>query len=372
MTGFSGLRILLVGPVPPPDGGMANQTAQLARLLRQEGAAVELLAVNAPYRPRWTVHLRGVRALFRLLPYLGDLWNAAGRADVMHVMANSGWSWHLRAAPAVWIASWRRLPVVVNYRGGGASDFFRQSALWVRPTLARASAIMVPSPFLERVFRDFGFEAVVVPNIVDLARFAPASIPDDGAAASRAPHIIVARHLEPIYGNDTALRAFRMLRERFPGARISIAGAGAERASLELLAGELGIQDSVTFTGRLDNDQMAGLFRQANLMLNPSLVDNMPISILEALASGVPVVSTNVGGIPDLVKDGVTASLVAPRDHDAMAREAIGLLTDDARRNAQVLSGHELVRRFAWERVREGLLKVYEVAAARRASRKSA
>lgn len=364
MAEFRGLRVALVGPVPPPDGGMANQTAQLGRLLRQEGAEVELVAVNAPYRPRWISHLRGVRALIRLVPYLANLWRASGRADVMHVMANSGWSWHLGAAPAVWIASWRGVSVVVNYRGGGASEFFRRAGGFVRPTLARASVVMVPSPYLERVFREFGVAAAVVPNIVDLSRFAPTPRPGEGAP-SKEPHLIVARHLEPIYGNDTALRAFHLVRERFPHARLSIAGAGAERPRLEALAGELGIQDAVAFTGRLDNERMAELFRVADLMLNPSLVDNMPISILESLASGVPVVSTNVGGIPDLVKDGVTAALVSPRDPGAMARASIALLEDGARRSAQVRAGHELARRFAWDTVREELLAVYTTATKR-------
>ncbi|MBU1979293.1 MAG: redoxin domain-containing protein, partial [Gammaproteobacteria bacterium] len=108
------IRIALVGPLPPPYGGMANQTRQLAELLRGEGVAVELTRVNAPYRPTWVEPLRGVRALFRLLPYLARLWAAAGRNDLFHIMANSGWSWHLHAAPAIWIAKLRGKVVVVN------------------------------------------------------------------------------------------------------------------------------------------------------------------------------------------------------------------------------------------------------------------
>ncbi|HEU4725044.1 MAG TPA: glycosyltransferase family 4 protein [Candidatus Eisenbacteria bacterium] len=368
MGGFAGRRVLLVGPVPPPDGGMANQTAQLVRLLRSEGADVTLVPVNAPYRPRWVGRLPVVRALARLVPFLGALWSAAGRADVMHVMANSGWSWHLGAAPAVWIASWRGLPAVVNYRGGGAAEFFRGAGFWVRPTLARCAAVVVPSPFLERVFRDFGFRAEIVPNVVDLARFRRAERPRGDDGAPPAPHLIVARHLEPIYGNDTALRAFATVRARFPRARISIAGAGAERAPLEALADSLGIREAVEFTGRLDNAQMADLFGRADLMLNPSLVDNMPISILESLASGVPVVSSNVGGIPDLVRDGVTASLVAPTDPAAMADAAVELLSNEATRRARIEAGLEHVRRFTWERVRDELAGVYERAIAARSA----
>lgn len=359
MAGFVGLRVLLVGPVPPPNGGMANQTAQLARLLRQEGATVDLVAVNAPYRPRWAERLRGIRALFRLIYYLFTMWRAAGRADLAHVMANSGWSWHLGAAPAIWIASWRRLPVILNYRGGGAADFFRTAGAWVRPTLARCSAIIVPSPFLQRVFGAHGFAAEIVPNVVDLDRFAPAVPPSGKPVEARPPHLIVARHLEAIYGNDTALRAFRIVRDRFPGATMSIAGSGHERTSLEALVEELGIRDSIVFTGRIENAQMPALYASADLVLNPSLVDNTPNSILEALASGVAVVSTNVGGIPDLVEEGVTATLVAPRDPDGMAHAAMELLSNPERRRAQVAAGLEHAGRFSWKRVRETLVAVY-------------
>ena len=78
---------------------MANQTRQLGELLRGEGIVVELVQVNAPYRPHWIAGFRGIRAISRLLPYLARLWHEAGRVQLFHVMANSGWSWHLFAAP---------------------------------------------------------------------------------------------------------------------------------------------------------------------------------------------------------------------------------------------------------------------------------
>ena len=141
MMNLNGLKIALVGPLPPPEGGMANQTRQLGELLVKEGAQVTLVRVNAPYRPRWIGRLRGVRAFFRLVPYVFDLWRAAGRVDLFHVMANSGWSWHLFAAPAVWVARLRGVPCVVNYRGGEADSFLDRSASSVlRSRSLRASA----------------------------------------------------------------------------------------------------------------------------------------------------------------------------------------------------------------------------------------
>ena len=81
---MTGMRIGLIGPLPPPPGGMANQTRQLARLLTEEGMHVELLQTNAPYRPPWIEHVWGLRALFRLLPYLWRLWKTARQVELFH------------------------------------------------------------------------------------------------------------------------------------------------------------------------------------------------------------------------------------------------------------------------------------------------
>jgi glycosyltransferase involved in cell wall biosynthesis len=351
------LRVTLVGPVPPPAGGMANQTRQLAELLRADGVQVELVPVNPPYRPSWVASLRGVRAFFRFLPYVVSLWQAMGRCHVVHVMANSGWSWHLFAAPAVWVAKLRRVPVIVNYRGGDAERFFTASFRWIRPTLERADGVVVPSGFLEALFRRFGVAVTVVPNIIDLARFSPPPSP------VKRPHIIVTRNLEPIYDIGTAIRAFQIIRERLPSAQMTIAGTGEELSALQAQAGELGVLRAITFAGRVDNRDISALYQSAALLLNPSTVDNMPVSILEAWACSVPVVSTNVGGIPILVDDGRNALLVDPRNPEQMAEAALRVLTSPALSSSLAASGRSAIERFSWRKVREQWLDVYRVLA---------
>lgn len=353
------LKIALIGPLPPPSGGMANQTWQLATLLKQEGVNVELVPVNAPYRPSCVGRVKGLRAVFRLLPYLFHLWRTAGRVDLFHIMANSGWSWHLFAAPAVWAAKMRGKAVLVNYRGGEADDFFTRAFAWVQPTLRRVNIIIVPSGFLEKVFANRDFITRIVPNIVDLSRFIPNHSRKQNLSA---PHIVVARNLEPLYDNTTALKAFRIVREAIPDAHLTIAGSGPERANLEAMAKELGVADAVVFTGQVDNEHMPILYREADIALNPSLADNMPISILEALASGVPVVSTDVGGIPFLVEDGKTALLVPPRDPERMAKAMLRVLNDESLRKHMVKTGLDHARRFAWESVRGELFLAYQMA----------
>jgi glycosyltransferase involved in cell wall biosynthesis len=352
------LRVGLVGPLPPPAGGMANQTMQLARLLREDGLTVDLIQVNAPHAPAWIGRVPVVRAAFRLLPYLARLWRAAGRCDLFHVMANSGWSWHLYATPAIWIAHLRGVPAVVNYRGGEAEPFLRRAAPVVRFTMRRAAALVVPSGFLQQVFARFAMQAKVVPNIVDLARFHPAE------AAPATIHVVVARNLEPIYDIATALRAFATVAGRHPDARLSVAGSGPERARLEALAAELGIAGRVRFTGRLDAEEMAALYRAASVSLNPALADNMPNSVLEALASGVPVVSTDVGGVPFIVRDGETALLVRPGDATAMAAAIARLAAEPELRRRLIANGLRTASALTWDRVRGQWFDTYREARA--------
>lgn len=332
---------------------MAYQTLQLEKLLKESGLFVEVVQVNPPYRPTWLGLLRGIRAGFRLIPYLLRLWRCAGRVDLLHVMANSGLAWHLFAAPAIWIAYLRRKPAIVNYRGGAAGAFLEKQWRWVCPTLNRASAVIVPSGFLQEVFAQFGVPAEIVPNVIDLSRFRP-SEPHGGKS-----HIIVTRNLEDIYDIPTALRAFARIRAIHPDVHLSVAGSGPKRLDLEKLCGELGLSSAVTFTGRLDNDGMAALYRSADLLLNPALVDNMPNSLLEALASGVPIVSTNVGGISHLVDHGKTAFLVPPQDPDAMARRALEVLGDSSVAHGLRTAGMEAVAQYAWPLVRPRLFAVY-------------
>ena len=368
---WSLLHIAIVGPLPPPAGGMAGQTRQLAELLEREGATVRIVQSNMPYWPSWIARLRGIRAATRLVAFAASLWRVAGDVQILHVMANSGWSWHLFAAPAIWIGRLRGVRVLVNYRGGEAEAFLTGSLRWIRPSLRAASVVAVPSGFLEQVFGQFGFGVRIVPNIVDVARFHPrtpgvaretgtASTSSIPVASTVQKNVLVARNLESIYDNATALRAFVLVVAEFPQARLVIAGSGPEEAGLKQLARELGIASAVEFPGKLDRDQIALRYREADVMLNPSRVDNMPNSILESMASGVPVVSTDVGGVPFIVSHEATALLVPAGDAKAMANAILRLFRDEGLAARLAANGVAEVQRYTWPYVRQVLGEVYQ------------
>ena len=247
----------------------------------------------------------------------------------------------------------------MTYHGGNADAFLAKQWFLIRPTLTRATTIVVPSEFLRAVFAKYGVSTTIVPNVVNVNAFHPAE------TLPAAPHLIVTRNLEPIYDIGTIIRAFAIVSTRFAEATLTIAGTGPDREMLERLAVDLDVAGRIRFTGQLDNRELPLLYRTASVAVNGSRVDNMPISLLEAMASGVPNVSTNVGGIPHLVEDGRTALLVCAGDPDAMARAIMRVLEDgDLARHLRE-AGLEAVRKYSWANVRAELLGIYREAAER-------
>ncbi len=340
-------KVVIVGPLAPPAGGMANQTKKLSEFLQSEGLVVDIVRTNQDYKPAFVGKLPVVRSLFRLAAYKFALFKQFKNADVVHIMANSGWSWHLFAAPAILIGRLLGKPIVLNYRGGYAQSFFQSSWFWVNLTLKRVQTIVVPSVFLQQVFSDFGKEAQVVANVLDQNLFFVSS----QQGKHEIPHLIVTRNLEAIYDVATAIKAFALVKKQFPQALLSIAGTGPELNALKQQVASFQLDDSVTFTGRLSPEEMAKLYQQASVMLNTSTVDNTPNSIIEALACGIPVVTTNAGGIPKLVTHNHDALLIDIGDDKKMASEVITLLSDASLKNTLINNGLKTITKFYWPNV---------------------
>ena len=355
------LHVGLIGPLPPPYGGMANQLNQLCRLLTQEDIQVSLVQTNAPYHFKIIKKAKGVRAFFRIIPYLLKVWKLAGKVNVIHVFANSGWSWQLFAAPVLWIGWVRKTPVIINYRGGEARDYFNKSIKWVRPSINKATAVIVPSGYLKAVFSDFGIESQIIPNIVNLGRFHPKE--KCGQMNTHCLHLIITRNLEAIYGISTAINAVAQLlrlRQTVPDIHLTIAGMGPQKEELQQLVTKERLEKNICFTGKLTPEEMAELYQRADIMLNPTTVDNMPNSVLEAMASGVAVVTTDVGGIPYIVENNKTALFTEVNNPEAMAKQINRLLNEPELYQALVNNGLQEVQQYTWTEIRVLWLALYK------------
>ena len=351
------LHIGLCGPLPPPYGGMANQLNQLYGLLVHENMRVSLVQTNAPYPYPFIEQIKGVRAFFRIIPYLLKVWKLTKEVDVIHVFANSGWSWQLFSAPVLWLGWFNKTPVIINYRGGEARTYFNKSIKWVRPSINKASAVIVPSGYLQSVFSDFGLNTQVIPNIVNLERF---QAKQDCGGGQIHPHLVITRNLEAIYGIATAINAIALLKPGIPDIQLLIAGSGPQKEELQQLILKKGLENNVHFTGKLTPEEMSRCYQQATIMLNPTTVDNMPNSVLEAMASGVAVVTSNVGGIPYIVEDNKTALFCEVNNPEAMAKQITRLLNDPELYQTLVNNGLHEVQQYTWAEIRTRWLGLYQ------------
>jgi glycosyltransferase involved in cell wall biosynthesis len=173
------------------------------------------------------------------------------------------------------------------------------------------------------------------------------------------PKLVITRNLEKIYGIETAIDAVAILKRRFPKIKVFIAGSGPLQSVLVGQVEGLGLTENVQFTGKLTPEQIALLYQDVDIMLNPTTVDNMPNSVLEALANGLPVVTTNVGGIPYIVADNETALLVEVDNPEMMAAKVEQLIDNPLLYQKLVLNGIAQVENYDWKNVKHQWLNLY-------------
>lgn len=304
-------------------GGQAVQAARLlGHLAHNPLLAMGFQPINPRLPPflRWCQSIRGVRTVLTLFSYCLELLVRVPRYDILHVFSASYYSYWLGTLPALFFAGLYRKKIILNYRDGQAEDHLRnwRTAL---PTIRRMDALTTPSPFVAGVFVGFDMRARVIPNIIDIERF-----PYRQRSRLR-PVFLHNRILEPLYRVDCTLRAFAIIQARHPEASLTIAHDGISRRGLEALAAELGLRN-VSFIGRVPYARMHELYDEADIYLTSPDFDCMPGSLLECFASGLPVVATRAGGIPQIAADGQAALLAPCGDHQAMAACALRLLED--------------------------------------------
>jgi len=345
--------VCLVSPFPPPYGGMAIQATKLVSLFENAGFDVLAVPTNPPMPAalNWISRVPGLRTLASLALFMRDLQRALKRADVVYFLSGFFNFFFWVTYPALLQIKLSRVPVVLSARGGDAARFFRRYKYLVAPVLRRVDLVTTPSGFLQKAFIDaFGITPVIVPNIADLEQF-----PFRMRTTLR-PRLIVTRTLEEIYNGACVIRAFALVRERFPQATLDVVGDGTQREMLENLTQELGVEEGVTFHGRVDHARIRALYDDNDISVNASNVDNLPGTVLEAYACGLPIVSTRAGGIPYMVEDGVTGLLVDCNDCEALAARVIDLLEQPQLAQILITNGRREVEKYTADRVREILI----------------
>lgn len=349
-------RVALVAASLDILGGQGIQAQALMDGLRADGYAVDFIPINPSFPPalRWLRRLPYLRTLLNQVLYLPSLFRLH-RARVVHVFSASYWSFLLAPAPALLLARILGKRCVLHYHSGEAEDHLARWGVLVHPWLRLADEIVVPSGYLSRIFSRHGYHTRVVRNVVDTTRF------HYRERRPLRPRILSVRNLEQHYRVDVTLRAFAALKRLLPEATLTVAGYGNQERALRRLAASLGL-DGVRFLGRVEPVDVPALYEDADLFVNSAVIDNQPVSVLEAFAAGLPVISTGTGDIAAMLGDGDRGLLVPPDDPDALAAAMAALLECPERAWRMARRAKRETDRYTWSRVRGEWAAVYGVA----------
>jgi glycogen synthase len=283
--------------------------------------------------------------------------------DVLHAQYGYPTGW------AVLIAS-RRLdvPNVVSIQGGDGhwvGSCCETHRLAMRRVLDHADALLIGgASFRAEVCDRLGCDPArftLVPGAVDTARFTPAKGREPGDAAS-SPRLLYHGRVDRRKGVLDFLDALALLRERGVPFAATVSGIGPDVEASRERAAEIGLAaDAVRFTGYADYEHAPELYRQADVFVSPTYAEGFSNTILEAMAAGLPVVSTDTVGVADCLRDGENGLLVQPGDVPALADALARILGDEPLRRRIAAAGLEECRRvYSWNAVGRTIMDVYE------------
>jgi glycosyltransferase involved in cell wall biosynthesis len=231
--------------------------------------------------------------------------------------------------------------------------------------------LIVVSRAIEEKVREegrVGAPVSLIYNGIDLQRYNHqqpcCTLHDEYGIPEDAPIVGVVARLEAEKGHRTLIDAWPEVLAAVPNAWLLVVGEGSERDALEAEAASLGVNERVVFTGR--REDVPAVTAALDVAVLPSYREAQGLSVLEAMALSRPVVASNVGGIPEMIEDGVTGLLVPPNDCDALAAALIKLLTDHPYADMIARRGHDLVHeRFCIELMVNSIESVYDEEAAK-------
>lgn len=247
------------------------------------------------------------------------------------------------------------IPTIFVLHGGNLPTFAQRHPAWLKRVLSRACARVAPSSFLKEELGTYGFPIRVIPNVVAGAG-ERISVEKESS-----PILLWMRSFHSIYNPQMALDAFAAIKRDFPNAKLVMAGAdkGLE-AQVQASARGMGLGDSVRFPGFLDEKAKRYAMSVADIYLNTNRVDNVPVSVIEACAMGLPVIATNVGGLSHLISHGENGILVRDGDSGEMAEAVRALLNDADTRDRISRNAQLLAEKFSWSSVKKTWAQLFE------------
>lgn len=331
-------KILLITNYKPGVGGISGQVELLHRRLKGFGYSVEIYnTLGSPLK--------------RLLAFI-QLLGKGQRYQIFHVHACSGWGGFFPAVVGGIIGRLGRKKILLTYHGGGAEQFIDRNPLITKYIMGLASQVIVLSGYLKKIFDDRYIPSIIIPNILEKKSYI------GRARQGQNIKFISVRSLTSIYNIACIIRAFAIVQEKIPEASLELLGGGPDEQSLKKLTLDLGLKN-VDFVGRVENADVDKYLARADVMLSAPTIDNMPVSILEGFRAGLVVVSSNVGGVPYMIEDGVSGLLFESGNSMDLSNKMLLIINDSKLAQRLTQNAQQALEKYSWEVVSNQILSLY-------------
>jgi glycosyltransferase involved in cell wall biosynthesis len=354
--------VILVSLFPPGTlGGTEIATYNLAKQLARRGHEIHVITTHdrgLPFfrkendfyvhRIAWPkIRFIGIFSFWlQMLPKIRAI-----KPDIVHAQDFT------IGVPALVIKKILKIPYVVWGRGtdvNRSSPFFR---IIIKLLIQNADAVLALTEDMRKNLKKINnTEICVVPNGIDLDEYnTPIS------CIKNKKIILFVGRLHPVKGVPYLIIAMKSILDKIPDSKLLLVGYGNEKEMLEALTIQLGIQKHVEFVGKVTPEVVKTFMQQSDVFVLPSLSEGFPNVILEAMACGLPIVASRVGGIPDIITNEINGFLVENKDSDEMADKIILLLGDDSLRRKICDINKNLVKKYSWHNVIVEVEKIYQL-----------
>lgn len=354
---------ILVGGFPPKWlAGTEISTYNLAKYLAKRGHEVHVITAHDDDLPDFSeesgfyvhrVAWSKVR-IVGILPFWMRMYLQIRRIkpDVVHSQSL------LYGIPAMMAKKNLKIPYAVWGRGSEIYLPGRPLAMISKSILRNADAILALTEDMKQAMQNLcDKEIFVVPNGIDLEMFKP---PLESRKGSNAKTIIFVGRLHPVKGVQYLIEAMNIVHQKMPEAELILVGDGKEREHLKSLTGRLGLKECIEFAGRVPHEKIQDYMGLADVFVLPGLSEGFPVTILEAMACGLPVVATRVGGLPDIIEDSINGYLVEAMDQEQIAEALLKILQDERLRKEISNNNRETAGRYTWDMVAVTIEGIYQ------------
>ena len=258
---------------------------------------------------------------------------------------------------AAWLCRRLTIPYIPILHGGMFPSRLQQSPRSTRKVFSNAYANVSPSRYLKEAFEKEGYQVQFIPNSIDLEAYSFIE------RSHLKPTLLWVRSFHEIYNPQMAVEVLNLACKKYPEATLCMVGGDKDGSmgKVQQLAKEHDLAKQVKFTGFISKTEWIALSKDYDIFINTTNADNQPVSLIEAMALGFPIISTNPGGVPFLVNEGKDALLVDVDDAIGMSEAIFSLLENEGKAKSLSQHSREKAETFAWSHVQHSWWKLLEM-----------